>query len=294
MTTSSANFACYAAAVGAGLATAGVSLCLKAAERHECRPRAYGLAQLGIATLLSLAVAVAQGANWTGGWFWVLGLAAGALMYGAIPIMIAANRVSPPSLVWAMANMGLLLPILGSAVFLDEPLRPLDAIVLALFAGLLALFQRGTRAAQDTRPGSRAKVVLLLAAVLAVNGLLMFGFKINGMLFPEHASGRLSAVMYGTAALLALIQFRGWRELREIRSGEWRWGSAAGLASGTSILLLLPTMRLPASVAFPIIQGASLLSGCLLTALVFRERLNKWKLAGILLGLAVLILAVLR
>ena len=257
MISATTNPFCFAAAVGAGLATAGVSLCLKAAERHECRPRAFGLAQLGIATLLSLTVAVTQGANWTGGWFWVLGLATGTLMYGAIPIMIAANRLSPPSLVWAMANMGLLVPILGSALFLYEPLQPLDAVVLALFAGMLAAFHRGTRAAQDTRPGHRLRVILLLAAVLAVNGILMFGFKINGRYFPEQVSGRLPVVMYGTAALLALIQFRAWRELREIRTGEWRWGSAAGLAGGTSILLLLPTMKLPAGVVFPVIQGAS-------------------------------------
>jgi multidrug transporter EmrE-like cation transporter len=215
-------------------------------------------------------------------------------MYGAIPIMIAANRVSPPSLVWAMANMGLLLPIVGSSVFLHEPLRPLDAVVLALFAGMLAAFQRGTRAAGDAHSASRTKLVLLLAAVWAVNGLLMLAFKINGAWFPEHASGRLSAVMYATAALLALSQHRGLRGLGAIRSGEWRWGSLAGLASGTSILRLLPTMRLPAGVAFPIIQGASLLSGCLLTALAFREHLNCWKLAAITLGLAVLLLAVVR
>ena len=289
----SGNIGCYAAAVGAGLATAGACLCLKAAERHQCRPRAFGLAQLGLAAALSVGVAMAQGARWSGVGFWGLGVTTGALMYGAVPIMIAANRVSPPSLVWAMANMGLLLPILGSAVFLHEPLRPLDALVLALFAGMLVAFQRGTRAAQDICPGSRTKRALLLAAVLAVNGLLMFGFKVNGVLFAEHATGRLSAVMYATATLLAAAQFRGWRDLREMRAAEWRWGSAAGLASGTSILLL-PTMRLPAGVAFPIIQGASLLSGTLLTALVFRERLNHWKLAAVLQGLAVLLVAVAR
>lgn len=290
----SANAVSLTFAVAAGLATAGVSLCLKAAEQQQSRARAFGLAQLGVATALSLAVVVAQGAVWSGVGFWGLGVAAGALMYGAIPIMIAANRVSPPSLVWAMANMGLLLPVLGSAIFLHEPLRPLDALLLALFVGLLAAFQRGTQAAQDIRREARTASVLLLAAVLVVNGLLMFTFKLNGAYFPGHASARLSVVMYATATLLALVQFRSWRELSEIRAAEWRWGSAAGLASGTSILLLLPTMRLPAGLVFPVLQGASLLGGTLLTALVFRERLNRWKLAGVLLGLAVMVAAVKR
>jgi drug/metabolite transporter (DMT)-like permease len=282
------------AAVGAGLATAGVSVCLKGAEQHQCRPRAYGLAQLGLAMVLSVVVAVAQGAVWSGVGFWGLGVAAGALMYGTIPIMIAANRVSPPSLVWAMANMGLLLPIAGSALFLHEPLRPLDAVMVSLFAGMLTAFHRGTQAARDVRKEARTASVLLLAAVLVVNGLLMFAFKLNGMCFPGHASARLSVVMYATATLLALVQLRGWRALSDIRASEWRWGSGAGLASGTSILLLLPTMKLPAGLVFPVVQGASLLGGTLLTAWVFRERLNRWKLGGVLLGLAVLVVAVKR
>lgn len=283
-----------AAAVGAGLATSGVSLCLKGAEQHHCRPRAFALAQFGLATALSLVVAVAQGAVWSGASFWALGLTTGVLMYSAIPIMIAANRVSPPSLVWAMANMGLLLPIAGSAVFLHEPLRPLDVVMLSLFAAMLGAFHRGTQAARDLHREGRAASVLLLAAVFAVNGLLMFAFKLNGMCFPGHASARLSVAMYATATLLALVQFRGWRALAGIQQREWRWGSGAGLASGTSILLLLPTMKLSAGLVFPVVQGASLLGGTLLTAWVFRERLNRWKLAGVLLGLAVLGVAVAR
>jgi len=290
-----AQFAAYmAAAVGAGLATSGVSLCLKGAEQHECRARAFALAEFALATILSLVVAGAQGAVWSGMGFWALGVTTGVLMYGAIPIMLAANRVSPPSLVWAMANMGLLLPILASALLLHEPLQPLDAVMLTLFGGMLLAFGRGTQAAADTRRDARLTSVLLLGAVLVVNGLLMFAFKLNTVLFPGLASARFSVVMYATAALLALAQFRGWRALADIRAVEWRWGSGAGLASGASILLLLPTMRLPAGVVFPVIQGASLLGGTLLTAWAFRERLNGWKLAGILLGLAVLGLAVVR
>jgi hypothetical protein len=283
-----------AAAAGAGLATAGVSLCLKGAEQHQCRPRGYGLVQLGLATVLSLAVALAQGAAWSGLGMWGLGVGAGVLMYAAIPIMIAANRVSPPSLVWAMANMGLLVPIAGSALFLHEPLRPLDAVMLSLFALMLTAFHRGTQAARDMPRESRTTSVLLLAGVLAVNGLLMLAFKLNGVCFPGQASSRLSVVMYATATLLALVQFRGWRVLAEIQACEWRWGSGAGIASGTSILLLLPTMKLPAGLVFPVVQGASLLGGTLLTAWVFRERLNRWKLAAVVLGLAVLVVAVKR
>lgn len=282
------------AAVGAGLATSGVSLCLKGAEQDQCRPRAFGVAQLSLAAVMSLAVALTQGAVWSGVGFWALGAAAGALMYTAIPTMIAANRVSPPSLVWMMANMGLLLPIFGSAVFLHEPLRPLDAVVLSLFAAMLTAFHRGTQAAQDFRREGRAASVLLLGAVLVINGLLMLTFKLNGVCFPGHASARMSVVMYATATLLALVQFRGWRALAGIRTSEWRWGGWAGLAGGTSVLLLLPTMKLPAGLVFPVLQGASLLGGTLLTAWVFRERLNRWKLAGVLLGLAVLGVAVVR
>ena len=84
------------------------------------------------------------------------------------------------------------------------------------------------------------------------------------------------------------------REPGRFRRSELWTGLLVGIATGAAVLLLLPAMGLPAAVAFPVIQGISLLGGVLLTAVVFRERLNWRKGSGLLLGLALILLAVWR
>ena len=67
-----------------------------------------------------------------------------------------------------------------------------------------------------------------------------------------------------------------------------------GGGNGTAILLLLVAMKLPAVVVFPIVQGVSFLGGIIVTAIIFKEHVNRWKIAGVILGVTVILLSVWR
>ncbi len=67
-------------------------------------------------------------------------------------------------------------------------------------------------------------------------------------------------------------------------------GLASGAASALAGLAMLGAMSLPAAVAFPVIQGVSLLGGVLLCAVVFHEHLTWRKLAALAVGGGALLL----
>ena len=282
------------AAVGSGVLNGLMAVSLKAGEQKNCRPVSFGMVFMGVAALLSLVVAWQQGSGWKGGWFWTLGAAGGVMEYGGVQAMMRANALGPASLVWTMANMGLLVPIVLSAVFLAEPLRPVDGVLLVSFVLMLAAFHRGLRGGNGGVPLRLRPYALGLAALFLCSGLAMFTFKLYNVWVPSAGTARLSFVMYGTAACLSAVNLlarRGWVSLS---AAERRLGTAAGLAGGGSLLLMLPAMCLPAATVFPVVQGVGMLSGVILTGFIFRESVNAWKILGVVLSLGVVLLAVFR
>jgi len=280
-------------AIGAGLANTIVAVTVKGAERYDCHPSRFCAVTMTIACMLSLIVAWTQPGSWFNYRLWILGMIMGGLYYAAITSMVRANRLGPPSLPWTMANLALVVPVMLAALFLKEKLRLIDVISLMAFGGMLLAFMRGSSGADEVAAGNRAALVLLLTLVFLTNGFLMFGFKLNSFL-PEGVNpSALPVIMYGTGCLSAwLNEYR--KPHRKYHLKELYLGGGAGIGMGASIFLLLLAMKLPAVVAFPVVQGVSLLGGIFITALIYREHLNRWKIAGIILGLAVILLSVWR
>jgi len=280
-------------ALGAGLVNIIVAVTVKGAEHHGCSPAKIGALSLTTGGLVALIVAWTQTGSWLDWRLWMLGVPTGVLCYACIKTMMRANGLGPPSLPWAMANLALVVPIALSALFLKEPLCWIDGVELAAFGGMLTAFVLGSSHAKDVAIGNRGRLILLLTLILVFNGFLMFGFKLNSLLPAEVNHSALPLVMYASGSLLSWMD-----ELRKPRRKyllrEICWGGGMGIGNGTAILLLLVAMKLPAVVAFPIVQGVSFLGGICVTAVIFKEHLNRWKITGIILGLAVILLSVWR
>ncbi len=240
---------------------------------------------------ISAVIAGLQSGSWNDWRLWTLGVVLGGITYACVSVTLRANHYGPPSLPWAMANLGLIVPVGLSAIFLGESLHHTDWICLVVFGGMLAAFIRGTTHAGDVQKGHWLALMLLLASVWLSNGAVMFGYKLNAFFPGDVNRSALTPIVCITAGVVAWLD--EWRQPREAFQGRHLgWSLAMGCANGTSILLLLVAMKLPAAVAFPIIQGVSFLGGIVATAIVFHERLNLWKWLGIACGLAVILLAV--
>jgi len=285
----------WAMAIATGVCNGGGALAGKAAERGRCRPAAFALVVFAVAGAVAYATTLGSHVSWNSGALWAFGIIMGGLYLAGATVMLLANRYWTPSLVWGTANMAFVTPILFSASFLGEPLRAMDAAI-ALGVGLmLAGLAAGGASAGGGASEPAASAWLrwgLLAAVFAINGLLMFGFKLFGRVLPGAHPATLIAAVYGCAALLAAVWVgRGLTTLKRTEAG---YGLGAGAASALAGLAMLGAMRLPAAAAFPVVQGVSLLSGVLLCATVFRERLTVGKVAALVVGLGTMALTIWR
>lgn len=287
----------WAMAIGVGVCNGGVALAAKGAAHTRCRAMPVGFVTFAVAGATALLVAMLGGVTGWGDWrLWAFGASMGLLYVACTPVMMRANGCWPPSIVWSTANMAFVLPILLSALFLHEPLRWMDALIVAGVAVMLAgLAEPGAAGATDAtgrRVSSRQRW-LLLAIVFALNGAMMLGFKLFGILLPGRSSACLVTAIYGSGAVMALAA-QAFRGQIGISRNEFRLGLGCGAAMGLAALALLGAMRLPAASAFPVIQGTSLAGGVLLCALVFRERLTPRKLVALAIGLSAMILTVWR
>jgi len=284
-------------AVACGLCNIAVGWSMKGAQNAECRTVWFGGFGNGIALLLSLSFLPFFTGPWAVGGVWLIGIMLGGLFCAAIMLNVLANVMGPPSVAWSMANMGLLVPVV-LAWFMGEMLCRTDLMMLAAFLLMLAAFQRGMTTAKDsikTRPWLYG---LLLAAVFLVNGLLMFCFKLNQLLFPAANKASLLVAMYGSGFFLfslMVLRSRHSRRSRIAVSGsEMKWGVMLGAAISITQILMQSAMSLPAIIVFPLVQGLALIGGVGLMAYVYRETLNYFKIIGIIFGLIVIVLSVTR
>ncbi len=285
-------------AIGAGVANAGVALAGKAAQHSRCRAVSYSFVVFAVAAITAFLATLGGEAAW-GDWrLWCFGGSMGAMYLVAIAAMLHANRCWAPSVVWSAANMAFVVPILLSALVLDEKLRWVDALIVAgVVFMLVGLIERNVSssgsAIDDALRRSAPKRWLLLGIVFASNGVLMLGYKLFAVVLPGQRTACLVTVIYGCGAALAGAVLAG-RGMLRVNRFEAGWGLAAGTASGLSALAVLMAMQLPAAVAFPVIQGTSLVGGVLLCAAFFRERLTLRKVAALVVGLGTMALTLLR
>ncbi len=278
----------------AGLFLAGLGLSYKMAAVNRCRPMAFSVVFLLVATVLAGGRALCEATAWENPRLWALGGVMGVLSFGSLVLFVQVNTLGPASVSWTMLNLSLLVPILLAPFVLGESFRALDGVLIVLFLLIVVVLQRGMRgAAEDVKSRSRA-FWPLLAAVFLMNGAFQFGAKLKDTLFHEGSAAGLATLYFGSGLLLAVLTHAAQTRSLRFTAREWGVGLLAGGCAGFGNLLFLNGMSLPTVVAFPLTQGIALVGGVALTTVVYAERLNPAKIIGFLLSLAVLMLAVLR
>ena len=272
-------------------ANAGIGVSIKGAQANGCRTSFYGaIGSIAGLFCVALLLPFLSGPRWVAG-VWGIGAVGGLCFAGATALNVAATRMGSSSVAWSMANMGLLVPILLGWCAGEPPVLQ-DLFMVIAFAMMLAALNRGICTERKSVSGGW-KYGALLAMVFLTNGLVMLTFKWNQWAFPEANKASMLCATYAASAICFVIQ--------SVRHGvslprrpEWSWGLFFGFMLAANQVLMQLSMKLPAAIVFPIVQGCSLLGGVLLMAFIFREKMNAWKVAGILLGCLVIILSVVR
>lgn len=281
-----------ALALGAGCSNALLGVFAKQAQRQACRPEVVPVLMLGTVALVSAAAAPWAPGSWGDRGLWVLAGAMGMLYVAALQAMLVANRTCPPSLVWALANLALVVPVALAPLLLDEPWRALDGLLVAAFVAMLACFRRGLAHSGEAARAPWVQVRWPLAAVFFSNGLLMLGYKLEARHWPAVGAVPFLVMTFGSGTLFGLLA--RYRATAATCRAEWCWGLGMGLAATVANLCVLGAVALPAAVVFPLVQGTGLIGGTALMVWLFREPMNRAKWAGLACGLLVLVLAMAR
>lgn len=278
-----------------GLLWAGLGLAYKIADHQRCRTGSFSrVFMLNAGVICGIAALFDRQTVWGDGRLWVLALAAGLLFYLVILILMPTYRLGPPSVVWIVVNLGVLVPIFLSPLFHEPLYWYLDPLLFGLFILMLLAFQRGMAQASETNKASRWLFLAALLAVLITNGVLLTGPKLQHLLFGDHGRWAYLTVFYGISALFTLVVDLFRRDSLRPTAWEWKAGLLAGTSGAVGMVFFMLAMTLPAAVVYSINGGFSLLGGVVLTTLIYHERMNPMKFAGLLLGTLVLLGAVLR
>ncbi len=289
--------ALFAAAL-AGVAYSVMSIGYKLAEVRMCRVPAFGLAFSGSAALLTLGVALCGHPAW-GDWrLWALGVGSGVLFMPAMFMVVHAFRAGSAAVAWTLLNLSLLIPILLAPMLFHEPLLLVDLASLLAFLLMLGAFAWGMDPADPHRPGTHpARFAIIVTVLFCINGFFQLLQKVESMCFHTNADAAgFSAIFYTTGALLALLTLLIQTRRVHLTRDEAQAGVIGGVCSATGVLLMLFSLGgvLPAIVVLPVAQGLALIGGVAVAVRVFAERLNGYKLAGLALGVVVLLLAAFR
>ena len=219
------------------------------------------------------------------------GIAAGVLFVAGLVSMQSSIAVNGAILTSAFSKLGLIVPLLISAVFFGDRIRILQipGIVLIFLSFWLILFDKDSIKKQQSGIGSGRKPVLLLAVLLAC------GFADAMVKVFEHVGKREEdqlyfLILFAAAALITcFLMYMEYRKTGKKLSGkEFLAGILVGIPNYFSSALLLQALTgLPSFVVYPCFCAGTLLLVTVVGAAFFRERPGKRAWAG----LAVIVLA---
>lgn len=282
-------------ALGAGLLFGVLSLAYKYAERVSARSAQFTFVMSATGAVITFLKSFNEVSTWNDPKLWIFGGVLGVVIVLGVYIIMAANRLGPVYMSWTMVNVSFLFAIFLSAVVLKEKLLCVDPINLALFGITLFFFVRGMRAGIGRQHSGQTLFHLVaLVGIFIVNGFASFGSKIKYTLFEDANTSAYATVFYLVSAAITFVLMVASRERKLITRHEIQSGILGGACMSIATIMFLSAMSLPAAAVFTITQGVSLTSGVALTTLVGKERLNRWMIVGLVLGLCLLFAVIFR
>jgi drug/metabolite transporter (DMT)-like permease len=193
-----------------------------------------------------------------------------------------------------MLQLSLLVPVILSPMLFQERVYWIDPVIVAAFVLMLAFFAQSLRKTDDSSQEMTRRYVLYLLGIFFSNGFFLLGNKLKYEFFEDNNTAALTFIVYLAGGLIAWLAANRRYEKWRIRVPEWKAGALTGLSNSIGTIFYLAAMSLPAPVVFPLSASIGLLGGVILTAGVYGERFDPYKIIGMAMGLVALSLAMFR
>ncbi len=218
----------------------------------------------------------------------------GMMFIVAILLYMKAMELGSLSFSALVFSFGLLVPVLCGQLFWNESVSILQ--ILALGVLLASFYLAGDAKLESGRQFNVKWLILILTAMLG-NGVLMAMAKFHQRLMPGKDIVEFLIVAFATAALASVL-LTGFRIVigkerisgpKGVPFGLLVLGAGVTTALGNWVALLLAG-RMSAVLLFPVMNGGIVFVSAIFSVLLFKEKLTSRIIAGMVLGLAALVL----
>ena len=178
--------------------------------------------------------------------------------------------------------------------FLNDPATPLTYIGIALMMVSVFLV-RGAKKGDRNEEKVKISLKWIVCVALSVIGSGMFGVmqKLQQVKFEKSCDNEFMIVTLGFSALVLLIAgiIMNGKDLLYILRHGGLYASVAGVSNGaTNLLNLVVNAMIPISIAAPTRSGIKIVISFLISLFIFKEKLTKRQVVGVIIGAAALVL----
>jgi drug/metabolite transporter (DMT)-like permease len=217
-------------------------------------------------------------------------LAIGGGVGGAVAYFcfLSALRIGNYALTISIYTMTFLIPVVFSVLFWK---RPVNAVLAAGIAGIvvgIAMITTAGSGKEEKKTGLWLKWILFLGAAFFLTGIPQLS---------QAAAARLETINFWfylfVCFLSGAIAFGLYFLFKKIRLGPsvFYFGALAALGSVAGNFFTLKSLgRLPETIVFPVSLAAPVIAAVLLSLLFFKEKIKPLGYAGIIIGLAGIVL----
>ena len=224
----------------------------------------------------------------------VYGVLGGLLFFGASFFSARGMATGSMALSAIITNMSLILPLLYSVLWLNEPFTLFHLIGGALFVCTFILSASGGKQ-KSTGGGIWVLFVSLAFLSNGMNAVVTKYYVLNASL-PQNNT--FMAITYCTASIAFLAAFLQGRHRTPCPAKNKKYFTSLLLISalaavgsfGGNLLLTYLANKVDGAILYPCVNGGLCLVRTVCSCLVFRERLTLKKAAAILLGFSAIII----
>jgi drug/metabolite transporter (DMT)-like permease len=225
-------------------------------------------------------------------WF---GMSFGALFVGTILCYMKAMETGPLSYSALFFSFGLVVPILYGLFFWNETISTLQLVGLLLLLITFYIGNESTGEDGEKKWGGKWLVFCILAFL--GNGALMVISKGHQIIMQGQDLIEFLIISFGTAAFISLLLFlwnylRHRQDIKHFKSKSLAWViMVAGVSTAIgNWLALILTTRIPSVVQYPSINGGTVFLSTIASSVIYKEKLGRKAIIGLVVGLIALIL----
>ncbi len=215
----------------------------------------------------------------------ILGVLFGVIFAVSITSTLIAIKCGPLSLTYLLISFATVIPVLFGIFFLNESFRVTTAVGLMLFLAALYLFNK-----TDDDIAISKKWIIYGLLVFFTCGISSVIQKYHQVKFPGEYQFEIIFTAMLVAAAINLTVYLIAPKNKEHSASMIKYSLIYGIPNGianvaANLLTLVLTVRMPASIMFPIVSAGGIICTFITSSVIYKERTTGVKILGFIISM---------